>query len=412
MTGTDSARRMQGGVVVLSCQGVGKSFPVIDEGTAWRILLGRPDHRQGTQAVENVSLMVPKGKVVGVLGRNGAGKSTLLRILAGVYCHTSGSVYVNGSMSGLFELGGLGRPDLTGAEYATRILALQGVGRSTLPGLLDDIRAFSELGPYFDAPIHTLSTGMAARLYFSAATALTYNVYLMDEALAVGDEHFRHKCWSRLRDRLKEGASGVLVTHDWPAVMRLCETSCIMDGGRIIATGPTESVVAAYLGHTSAVSPTCASFAEDDQAEYRARTGEDTEFRFVVELKKDVPLYAAYSIELVRPGAAWEVLLLKQDMFIGSTGGRYDVRLNVPALPLAPGRYYLNLFLSSGPSEKERQGRVAYDVRSWTYGNPIPLTVEGNESAGVVALRLEWTKIVLPEGSLAAAKPAASTGKG
>ncbi len=412
VTGTHSARRRHSGGVTLSCQGVGKSFPVVDEVTFWRILLGRSDHRLGTKAVENVSLMVPKGKVVGVLGSNGAGKSTLLRILSGIYCHTSGSVQVNGSMSGLFELGGLGRPDLTGAEYATRVLALQGVGRSALPGLLDDIRAFSELEQYFDAPIHTLSTGMAARLYFATVTALRYDVYLIDEALAVGDEHFKQKCWRRFRQRLREGASGVLVTHDWPNVLRLCETSCIMDQGRIIESGPTEQVVASYLSRAATVRSDLARFSADNPAEFEAQSGSDAEFRFAVDVMEAVPVKLFYSIEVVRPGAFWEVVLLEEDLPIGLGPGRYNVRLSIPALPLVAGRYYLNLFLTTPAAEESDGGRVACDARSWTHGNPILLTVRGGEPGGVVALRLEWTKIVRRERHLIGAKPAASSGDG
>ncbi len=400
------------GIVALSCAGVGKTFPVVDEGTVWRVLLGSADCRKGTDAVEAVSLMVPKGQVLGILGPNGAGKSTLLRVLAGIFCHTTGSIHVDGSVSGVFEMGGFGRPDLTGSEYARRVLRMSGTDRSALPDALEEIRAFSELGSYFDAPLYTLSSGMAARLYFSTVTALRYDVYLIDEALAVGDEHFKQKCWRRFRRRLSEGASGVLVTHDWPNVLRLCETSCVMDRGRIIESGPTEQVVASYLSRAATVRSDIVQFSGDNAAEFEAQSGRDAEFRFAVDVIEAVPVKLFYSIEVVRPGSLWEVVLLEEDIPIGTWPGRYNVCLRIPALPLVAGRYYLNLFLTTTGTQKSDGERVPCDARSWTHGNPIPLTVRGGEPGGVVALRLEWTKIVRPERHLAEVKPAASPGEG
>lgn len=400
------------GVVALSCEGVGKTFPVVDGGTVWRLLLGRGDDRKGTSAVEEVTLALPKGHVLGILGGNGAGKSTLLRVLAGIFCHSTGSIHLGGAASGVFEMGGFGRPDLTASDYARRALLLSGTVRSGIPAVLEEIRAFSELGPYFDAPLYALSSGMAARLYFSTVTALRYDVYLIDEALAVGDEHFKQKCWRRFRKRLREGASGVLVTHDWPAVLRLCETSCVMERGRIVDSGPTEQVVASYLTRVATVRPDRARFHEALPAAFEAYSGSDAAFRFGVDVMEAVPVRLSYSIELLRPGALWEVVLLKQDLPIGTGPGRYEVCLNIPSLPLAAGRYYLNLFLTAAASPEPGGGHVVCDARSWTHGNPIPLSVHGDGPAGVVALRLEWTKIVSPEMHLEEASRAAQPGGG
>ncbi len=113
---------------------------------------------------------------------------------------------------------------------------------------------------------------------------------------------------------------------------------------------------------------------------------------------------------MVRPGSLWEVVLLEQDLPIGVGPGRYDVRLRIPALPLVAGRYYLNVFVTTPAAQGSDGGPVVCDARSWTHGNPIPLTVRGSELPGVVALRLEWTKIVRPERQLAEVKPAVSTG--
>lgn len=383
------------GVACLSCFGVSKAFPVFDEGAVWRMVFGNQQECHSVMALNEVSLAVPKGKVVGVLGRNGAGKSTLLRTLGGVYHPTSGSVQATGTISGLFELGGLGHKYLTGREYAKRFLQFHMVQLSVLPELLDDIRSFSELGQDFERPIFTLSTGMAARLYFATATALKYDIYLLDEILAVGDEHFQSKCWSRFRERLNQGASGVLVTHDWTAVLKLCEESYLMDRGRIIESGPTEKVVSSYLRPTIHLKPEGARFSEDNPTEYFAESRQDVEFRFFVEVNQARPVNLAYSIELLRAGSRWEVLLLSENLPLASTVGRHEIRLKVPSLPLAPGRYYLNLFLNSMDPEGCSGQKIPCDARSWTHGNALTLIVDGKACNSVSAIPLEWTQDVV-----------------
>ncbi len=378
-------------IAVLSCLGVSKVFPVLDEGSSWRVLWGDPLQGRTIRALHEVTLSVPKGKMVGVLGRNGAGKSTLLRVLAGVSVPFAGTIERTGSVSGLFELGMGGNQFLTGREYARRSLLLQGVARAQLSDLLEDVREFAELGADFDRPMYTQSTGMAARLYFAAATAVPHDIYLLDEILAVGDEHFQSKCRSRLRERVAGGASGVLVTHDWTAVLRLCEEAHIMEHGRIARSGPSEEIVQAYLNLSKDFETSVAHFCPETPTRYVARSQEDAELPLTVDIYESVPVVLAFSIEWLRSGAWWEILLLADDLPIGSCKGRYAVRLCIPRLPLAGGRYYLNLFLSPPTVAGYRNRTVPYDARGWTYGNPIILDVEGNDGDSVTRVPLEWS---------------------
>ena len=378
-------------IAVLSCLGVSKVFPVLDEGSSWRVLWRDPLQDRTIRALHEVTLSVPKGRMVGVLGRNGAGKSTLLRVLAGVSVPFEGTIERTGSVSGLFELGMGGNRFLTGREYARRSLLLQGVGRALLPDLLEDIREFAELGTDFDRPMYTLSTGMAARLYFAAATAVPHDIYLLDEILAVGDEHFQGKCMSRLRERVAAGASGVLVTHDWTAILRLCEEAHIMEHGRIARSGPSEEIVQAYLNLSKDFETSVARFGSETPVRYVVRSQEDAELPLAVDICESMPVVLAFSIEWLRSGAWWEILLLADDLAIGSRRGRYDVRLCIPRLPLAGGRYYLNLFLSPPTVAGQRNRTVPYDARGWTYGNPIALDVEGSGGANVTRIPLEWS---------------------
>ncbi|HCU89409.1 MAG TPA: sugar ABC transporter ATP-binding protein, partial [Gammaproteobacteria bacterium] len=227
------------GVIPIGCSRLNKSFELVDAGSTWRFLLPRSWNKRFSALVD-VTIEVPKGQIVGILGRNGAGKSTLLRTIGGIYAPDSGQLAIKGSLAGLYELGASYNQELTGRQYARRLFSLFGIKAERMPVLIDDAQEFSELGVRFDDYIFTYSAGMAARLFFAVATADSYDVYLIDEVLAVGDQHFQAKCWRRLRDRLSGGASGLLVTHDWSAVLRLCRRAYILERGRISYTGPSD----------------------------------------------------------------------------------------------------------------------------------------------------------------------------
>lgn len=375
---------MPSGVIAITCEGVSKSFPVTDGGNAWRIVLGRDlPHMQSIQALREITLSVPKGEIVGILGRNGAGKSTLLRTLGGVYLPTTGSVRVQGDLSGLFELGGLGNPYLTGRDYAYRSLTFQGAKKDKIETLLEEVKDFSELKEYFDRPIFSYSSGMAARLYFATATAIPHDVYLIDEILSVGDEHFQGKCWRRMRQLLSQGASGVLVTHDWSAVIKLCRETHIVDRGRITASGPSDQIVASYLGLTPP-EKRIAYFEPSLLKTYTAIPGQDIEFFFEIQVLEPTPVLFGYSIELLRLGIGWEIMLLSDPVLVSERSGSQTLRLKIPQLPLVPGEYSFNLFLNSLKNE-------SFDIRSWTFGNGIRLLVHGDASANTVAhLPVQW----------------------
>jgi len=389
----DNISSVTSAAVAVSCLGVTKVFPLIDGGQFWRVLL-RGDCDKCVTAVSDVWLDVPKGKMVGILGRNGAGKSTLLRLCARVYAPTAGTIASEGSLSGLFELGGLGNRLMTGRSYAERILGFQGVQFRDMAAKLNEVRAFSELGSWFDQPIYTYSSGMAARLYFSAATALEHDVYLIDEILAVGDEDFQAKCWGRMRDRLSRGASGILVTHDWSAVLRLCEVSHLMDRGRIVDSGPTERIVRKYIALERPLVEV-AAFSSSSPTSYVMESQRDAEFAFGIEVAADAPVTLAYSVEMLRVGVGWYILLLADDLPVAPGPGKYDVQLVISRLPLAAGRYYFNLFLTSPRGAAKGEPVKVYDARSWTHGNALDLFVTGTPSRGAVVLPLDWKVVAV-----------------
>lgn len=373
------------------CSHVSKVFPIYDEKNRWRFLLNKKTSGKTTKALNDVSFTVAPGKFVGILGRNGAGKSTLLRTLGGVYEPTSGFVKINGQLSSLFELGGFGNRFITGREYAKRLLRLWNVKKSQYEVLLKDILDFSELGKSFDAPIYTYSSGMAARLYFSAATALQHEVYLIDEVLSVGDQHFQDKCWYRLRERFAQGVSGVLVTHDWSAVIKLCETAHVVDRGQIIESGRADVVVQKYLD-LPLPEASIARFNHDNPACYTLVCEQDASIQFKITVTQAMPIAISYSIEILRLGVGWEILILEHCGIVTNEIGEHQVILQIPRLPLAPGQYSLNLFLET-PAQNE-QAKVGHDVRSWTLGNGIDLHVIGQETPALFNLPFEWIESV------------------
>lgn len=375
--------------VAIFCKDVAKTFVIENEKNVWRLMLGLPVVGKTFKALQEVSMAVPKGKIVAILGHNGAGKSTLLRILGGVYQPTDGVISSDGTISGLFEMGGTGGRQLTGRAYALRYFSLMGVPKKDREVLLEDIRDFSELGDNFERPIYTYSTGMGARLYFATATALRHDIYLIDELLSVGDEHFQAKCWVRMRGLLLNGASGVLVTHDWVSALKLCEQSHILSRGRLSAPGATDEMVVKYLD-LPRPSGEKVHFSVNNPLLYQATSGKDARLRFSMEIVEETSVSLVYSIEMLRVGIGWEVLLLGNSPLQARLPGTYQVELNIDALPLAPGEYSLNVGLIK-PKGGANEETEAFDTRGWTTGNGYRLVVDGAPTRGAAVLPLVVT---------------------
>lgn len=366
------------GAVAITCRGVSKSFALIDRGNAWRVALGLDGGLPRFQALRDVSFDVPKGQFVGVLGRNGAGKSTLLRIIGDVYTADAGRVSIDGAMSGLYELGLVGNPELTGRQYADRLLSVHGFNIRKRTTMIADIHEFSELGDRFEDPVQTYSAGMGARLFFATATAGHYDVYLIDEILSVGDEHFQSKCWRRLRDRVSHGASGILVTHDWAAILRLCETAHVLDRGEVLYSGQAETAVRRYLYGDEKGEKFCAGIARFlGKPSFPAviKPGDDFVLQAEVKICRPAEVYATFVIERLQPGFGWETALMSRKLTpVSNTAGRYVVEVSVPKLPLEPGSYQACMHLVM---QDEHGQRITLDGFSWLNGTGLGVEVAG-----------------------------------
>lgn len=202
--------------------------------------------RRAFTALDGVSFEVRRGECLGVIGRNGSGKSTTLGLMAGVYRPTAGTVSVAGRVSPLLELGAGFHPDLTGEENLLLNGILLGLTRDQVAARRDAIVAFAELGEFIGRPLRTYSSGMVARLGFSVVVHLDPEILLIDEVLAVGDEAFQAKCMRKMESFRAAGTTMVFVSHSMTAVSAICDRAALLEGGRLVAIGPTAEVVAEY----------------------------------------------------------------------------------------------------------------------------------------------------------------------
>jgi lipopolysaccharide transport system ATP-binding protein len=219
----------------ITLTGVGLAFPM------QRRIAGRRHW-----ALQDVDLSLGHGDKLGVIGGNGAGKSTLLKVLAGTLLPDKGRIQRDRSSVQLLaiNLGFVGY--LSGRENAILSGLLQGVPRRVMLAKLDEIRAFADIGEFFDQPISTYSSGMRSRLGFAVAMLLEPDILLIDETLSVGDADFRKKSSEVLQQRFGEGHTVVLVSHSDNTIAQLCDRVIWLDHGRTVMTGPTAEVLDAY----------------------------------------------------------------------------------------------------------------------------------------------------------------------
>jgi lipopolysaccharide transport system ATP-binding protein len=204
------------------------------------------------EALKHVDLTVPRGKTVGIIGRNGSGKSTLLKLITGIYGPTSGTVKVNGRISALLDLGAGFHPDFSGRENILINGIILGMTRGQVKARMQEIIDFAELGDFIDEPVRTYSSGMFMRLAFAVATHVDPDVLIIDEILAVGDEHFARKSMKRMKEFKQSGKTIVLVTHDLGTVQSWCDCAAWIDGGRVREVGDPAKVVASYRAAVAA----------------------------------------------------------------------------------------------------------------------------------------------------------------
>jgi ABC-2 type transport system ATP-binding protein len=221
--------------IVIHAQGISKRFTVHTErATSLKErIIRRKASGQQFYALRDVSVEIERGTTVGLIGANGSGKSTLLKVLAGILQPTTGTVSTRGRITSLLELGAGFNGELSGRENIYLNASLLGVSRRETDRLFDAIVDFSELEEFIDHPVKHYSSGMYVRLGFAVAVHVDPDILLIDEVLAVGDEHFARKCVAKIAEFQSEHRSILFVTHGLAQVEQLCHRALVLDHGRL-----------------------------------------------------------------------------------------------------------------------------------------------------------------------------------
>ena len=376
--------------VPLRLEAVGKEYKLYDSPRARlrSLLTGRRLHRSHW-ALKDVSLELGKGQCLGVVGSNGAGKSTLLKLITGTMQPTTGRVLRSGRVTAILELGAGFHPEFTGRQNLYFGGSLIGITPEQMRALEPQVLAFAEIGEAIDRPVKTYSSGMTVRLAFALVTAVEPDLLIIDEALAVGDQHFQKKCIERIQSFREAGCAILFCSHSMYHIRQLCDVAMWLDKGQVMAFGETEGVVSAYEAHSRAQDAmhkeAAAGVLPPDQAQTPAAdaaalpTGAAITSFEVADLNDDpVPLLMGRDLVVTmtarvpgdeRPNFG---LMIEQLHGVGITSvathsdgtaatrqadGSWRVSLSFPELPLGSGEYVLSPFLF------DSAGLVVYEER-------------------------------------------------
>ena len=197
--------------------------------------------------LKNINLEIKKGETVALIGVNGSGKSTLLKLMTKIIYPTKGKITTNGKLTSLLELGAGFHPDFTGRENIYFNASIFGLTKNEIESRINDIIEFAELGDFIDSPVRTYSSGMYMRLAFSVAINVDAEVLLIDEILAVGDQHFQDKCFEKLKELKESDKTIVIVNNSLGSIKDLCDRAIWIYDGEVRLDGKTKEVIKEYL---------------------------------------------------------------------------------------------------------------------------------------------------------------------
>jgi ABC-type polysaccharide/polyol phosphate transport system ATPase subunit len=235
--------------IAVSVESVSKQYRIYDrpaDRLKETLTRGRWKAHREFWALKDISFNVEAGTTTGIVGPNGSGKSTLLQIITGTLEPTHGSVSIEGRVAALLELGAGFNPEFTGIENIFMNASLMGFSGSETEKLLPEIASFAEIGDFIYQPLKTYSSGMYVRLAFAAAIAVAPQILIIDEALAVGDAVFQHRCMRRIKEMQENGTTILFVSHDPASVRALCNRAILLNQGEKIAEGSPPDVLNRY----------------------------------------------------------------------------------------------------------------------------------------------------------------------
>ncbi|HVA45522.1 MAG TPA: ABC transporter ATP-binding protein [Pirellulales bacterium] len=357
----------------------------------------RTQNAQTVRALDDVSLEVRPGEVVGVIGRNGAGKSTLLKIISRVTEPTAGRVALRGRLASLLEVGTGFHAELTGRENIYLSGAVLGMSKRDLARQFDAIVDFAEIGGYLDTPVKRYSSGMLVRLAFAVAAHLEPDILLLDEVLAVGDAGFRAKCIRRMKELISSNVAVLFVSHQRSQIVQVCQRCVVLHQGRLVYSGNPEAAWQQYVD-TLQAAPATVNFASACQSGGRllGLTITDADGRATTSVAANEPLSLTVAYQLDRQidrlglGINFHQgngdLLADWTTFdcgveIPRLPGRHSLRLDLEGLPVSGGSYLIGVRLY------DLQSGDALDRHFQRY----PLMVNGPADQHLISLRQRWT---------------------
>ncbi|HKR61643.1 MAG TPA: ABC transporter ATP-binding protein [Pyrinomonadaceae bacterium] len=265
----------------LRVDGVSKRYRIYDrpnDRLKEMLTRGRWKRHQEFWALKDISFEIEAGTTTGIIGPNGSGKSTLLQIMTGTLEPTHGRVWHEGRIAALLELGSGFNNEFTGIENVFMNASLMGFSRSETEALLPEIERFAEIGPFIHQPVKTYSSGMYVRLAFSVAISAAPQILIIDEALAVGDAVFQHRCMRRLKEMQESGVTIFFVSHDLASIRALCSRAILLHAGHAVADGRPTNVLSHYQKIIMA-----RENAYDQQHALAERSNEDEDINLVLE---------------------------------------------------------------------------------------------------------------------------------
>ena len=380
--------------LAINIEQVSKSYQLYDspQDRLKQILFrGKRQYFREYQALSPVSFSLPKGEVLGVVGRNGAGKSTLLQLICGTLTPTSGRVEVNGRIAALLELGAGFNPQFTGRENIYLSASIMGVSKQEIELKVEEIIDFAGVRSFIDQPVSTYSSGMYVRLAFSVATSIEPDILIIDEALSVGDGDFARRSFERIMAMKERGATILFCSHSLYQIEVLCSQAIWLEKGRLIKVGEPATLVAEYQAFLDRLSHQPDSVPEDVLEQRDAMPEQDDsvtvnepvvtdssvgeyarikkvlastpqaqaerlviescvtdltlDIQFVSTLKNETPQVAIAihnaAGQLITSCAAWTTGVVPTV----DRDGNGQVRLHLPKVPLLKGTYYVGVLL-------------------------------------------------------------------
>ena len=349
-------------------------------------------------ALEDVSLEVREGEVLGLIGRNGAGKTTLLKILSRITKPTTGWAEIHGRVGSLLEVGTGFHPELTGRENAYLSGAILGMSKSEISRKFDEIVAFAELEQFIDTPVKHYSSGMYVRLAFAVAAHLEPEILLVDEVLAVGDINFQKKCLGKMGDVARAGRTVVLVSHQLNQIRRLCQRVVWIDDGQVREQGSTPSVVGAYEANARANETNVNTRFTGSRAQFLrwglhgAREGQSNVLDWEGEVRLKFVVRVNQALSDIHHGVALynqsrEVIWANAVEGLSFEQGVHELTCTLPSLPLRPGVYNWRVsFYDKGEPIDD------WDCTPPMLVSTLPRTHMRDEFAGVLNIHSDFAK--------------------